>query len=35
MGCIYLEIVLNDSVSKWIVTQYIFSSLDQGIVIED
>ena len=35
MGHIYFETLLNDFVSKWIVTQNIFSSLVQGIVIED
>ena len=35
MGCIYFETVLNDFVSTKVVTQNIFSSLVQGIVIED
>ena len=35
MGCTYFETVFNDFVSKWIVMQNIFTSLIQGIMIED
>ena len=35
MDCVYFETVLNDSVSKQVMTQYIFLSLIQGIVIEN
>ena len=35
MDYIYFETVLNDFVSKSVVTQSIFSSLVQGIVIKD
>ena len=34
MGCIYFDTVLNDFVSKQAVTQNIFSSLVQDIVME-
>ena len=35
MGCINFETILNDFVSIYVVTQNIFSSLVQGIVIKD
>ena len=35
MGCIDLKTALNDFVSKYVVTKYIFPSLVQSIVIED
>ena len=35
MGCIYLETILNDFVSKFVVMQNVFSSLIQGFVIKD
>ena len=34
MGCIYFKTVLNDFVSKKVVTQNIFATLVQGIAIE-
>ena len=35
MGCIYFETILNNFVSKQVVTQNIFPSLAEGIVIKD